>query len=522
MESQKQFFKKLRSNLISYLYLFFPPREIIYISQINSIFYKALSNDFIWESFAKTEDLFIPSERESFSRWKDYFIYLTKLKTNLKSGKASLSFKMTPYRGHKSVITAVLPIPMSNGPYSVIISGDEKGNVYTWNLDEDEDYEKVVICETGSSIVDIRLYNNDKVVFWNTENEFYLYEVNVQHYKNKTKIKNNGERFRLINHFTIDFGDKNIKIEQFQFDKDFTSIYVCSNFYDKYIFKDSHCIKLYSLITGKVIKIFDINYDINTKVKVRELNFQEDLNLDLIKYPNKKTSCFAINSNFLYTFSNYDLQKFLILSRYDQKIKLPNVFAYNIRFGINYSFKIELQYIFDVFILTHNSNVCFFGINKENQTVLMEFKHESNDFKLEKSIIISPNTKKVEFLSYYDNVMNFLIDNNSVSSIDMLKFSPKKTVTFDYQQDNKVCNSYSSDKYRFVAGFSNNLIKVFNIQTGQMWYNLLGGSMTIIPKSFISHPNYTGFHIIKLTRWSIVGVLGNLIREYSFKPTIKE
>lgn len=527
MDSQKQYFKKLSSNLISYLYFFFPPKEIIYISQINSMFYKALSNDFIWESFAKTEELFMPSEKESFSRWKDYFVYLNKLKENLKSGKASLSFKMTPYRGHKSIITAVLPIPMSNGPYSVILSGDEKGNVYTWNLDEDDDYEKEVVCETGSSIVDIRLYNKDKVVFWNKNNEFYFYEVNVQHYENKSKINKNSERFRLINHFPITL-NSNVKVREFQFDREFTSIYVCSNFHIENDFKDSHYIKVYSLNTGKVIKLYEMDYNANTKGKVKESKLQRDFAPEFVYFQTSQRF-FAMNSNFLYTFSNYDLKNFEPL--YKQKNMFPNGFAFNMRYGIRYQFMIDLLYIYGVFILTHNGNICFLGVNtlknKSNVLFLLQYKHESNELKYVKRLVLSIITSNFDFLNYNDNVMNFLIEKKTILSIDALKFSLKKTIyLFDKNKNNNESQidilTYACDKYRFVVGTSGYLIKVFNIQTGEMWYNLLGGSMTVIPKSFIGYPYCTNFHIIKLTRWSIVGVLGNLIREYSFKPIIKE
>ena len=59
-------------------------------------------------------------------------------------------------------------------------------------------------------------------------------------------------------------------------------------------------------------------------------------------------------------------------------------------------------------------------------------------------------------------------------------------------------------------------MSIFDIRNGQLWFNLLGGSKTVIPKSFVKHPNYEGFHIIKVTRDAIVSVIGNLIREYKF------
>ena len=52
--------------------------------------------------------------------------------------------------------------------------------------------------------------------------------------------------------------------------------------------------------------------------------------------------------------------------------------------------------------------------------------------------------------------------------------------------------------------------------TKELWYNLLGGSMSIIPKSFIFNPYTTGFSIVILTKSKIIGCIGNLIREYNF------
>ena len=517
MESTSHYFKKLPSNIISYLYQFFPPNEIIYYSQISHLFYKALSNDFIWESFAKTQDLFIPSEKESFSKWKDYYNYLSKLKANLRAGRANLSFKMTPYRGHKSIITALLPIPMLNGPFSIILSGDKEGNIFTWNLDEDEDFEKEKICDTKSEILDMKIYNTDKVVVWNREGMFYVYEVNVIHYNDKSKINSNGERFKLLSSFKIELGSPTVPVEvkQIYIDANFTTLFGCGDFYDKNKFKESHVIYAFDILKGIKKNSYEINYDYETKNKIRAFGLEE--NFEVMHYKHSPTSLFAISGNSLYTFTNFDLCKFFPLNRYDKKIALNNAFVFNTQYAKLNSYRVNLSYIFDVFILKHNSNVCYFGI--DTCPMLLEYAKDIDGLKLIRSLKITAFFDSIDIMSYEDNKMTFLINEQRLSSINMVKLCPMKEITLE--KANSAMNTCVCDKYRCVVGYDNNMIKVLNAQTGTLWYNLLGGSMTIIPKSFIKHPNYVGFHLIKLTRWSIVGAMGNLIREYSFKPQIK-
>jgi hypothetical protein len=102
-----------------------------------------------------------------------------------------------------------------------------------------------------------------------------------------------------------------------------------------------------------------------------------------------------------------------------------------------------------------------------------------------------------------------LLGNNKLTTV---------TYTYDNLKDKKV-NCVSYDKFKFVVGFNDNTIKVFSTKEKQLWYNLLGGSMTVIPKSFVGY--IEGFHAIQLTKYSIIGCLGNLIREYSFNNNIK-
>ena len=77
-------------------------------------------------------------------------------------------------------------------------------------------------------------------------------------------------------------------------------------------------------------------------------------------------------------------------------------------------------------------------------------------------------------------------------------------------------NCIESDDFRIVISSDELFMAIFDIKSRKLWFNLLGGSKTVVPKSFVKHPNYEGFHILEVTRNSIVSAIGNLIREYNF------
>lgn len=49
------------------------------------------------------------------------------------------------------------------------------------------------------------------------------------------------------------------------------------------------------------------------------------------------------------------------------------------------------------------------------------------------------------------------------------------------------------------------------------WYLLSCGSSSVVPKSFISHPYYSGAHLISVNTNKIIIAIGNMIRIYNFK-----
>jgi hypothetical protein len=96
-----------------------------------------------------------------------------------------------------------------------------------------------------------------------------------------------------------------------------------------------------------------------------------------------------------------------------------------------------------------------------------------------------------------------------------------ETIVMEGNLNEKILNTVAFDKFKYTLGFDDNTIKVYSVKEKKLWYNLLGGSMTVIPKSFVANPNVVGFSHIILTNYAIIGCLGNLIREYSFNNNFK-
>ena len=85
------------------------------------------------------------------------------------------------------------------------------------------------------------------------------------------------------------------------------------------------------------------------------------------------------------------------------------------------------------------------------------------------------------------------------------------------EQLGKLCfNDLNHDNYKWVISYSDNTIKIYSSKDNMICYHLYGGTTTVIPKSFVVHPTITGFTNICLTKYSIIGTIGNLIRVYNF------
>lgn len=156
-------FSRVSTNVIGYLFQFLKHNEIINMSKVNKKFRKALESEYLWQNLVLGDELFVPSDRNVFSTWKNYYFSINKLKANMKGGKPNIGFKMKPMRGHPNYITSIACYE-ENISESKIVSGDKDGTVLYWNLNEDGDYEGVKVIKCDSEIIDLRIVKKNDVV----------------------------------------------------------------------------------------------------------------------------------------------------------------------------------------------------------------------------------------------------------------------------------------------------------------------------------------------------------------------
>jgi hypothetical protein len=242
----------LPANLIAYLYQFLETKEMVLASGSSKRMRKAFNQDFIFIELAKRDHLFLPSEGEKFNTWKEYFLYLKQLKTNLSSGKPNVGFKMIPYRGHKFPIEAFAIFSHKKENENVIVSGDSDGNVLTWNLDEDGDKEKDLIVKADAGIMGIKNLNDDSnMLVWTRNNTFFYYDVNM--FK---KAEKNSERFELVKKFSLEENDNPIK--QIYYEESNSRIYMSPDLSDTLKLSNIYSINLKNFLIDK------FKFDYNT------------------------------------------------------------------------------------------------------------------------------------------------------------------------------------------------------------------------------------------------------------------
>ena len=166
MSSKKQLID-LPTNLIAFIYQFLSEKDMFMISKASKKFDEAFHKDFLMEQLVKRNIYFLPEDESRGNSWYDILKFLKKYKTNEKSGAPS-NYKMMPYRGHKSPIEAFVAFENNYNFDSTIVSGDRDGNVFTWNLevDEDDEDEKIMNCDkiikAEGKIIGIEKLDNDK------------------------------------------------------------------------------------------------------------------------------------------------------------------------------------------------------------------------------------------------------------------------------------------------------------------------------------------------------------------------
>ena len=532
----------LSKNLIAFMYQYLTGKEMVLASSASKKMREAFNQDFLFIELSKRDHLFLPSEGEKFNTWKEYFLYLRQLKTNLKSGKPNIGFKMIPYRGHKSPIESFAIFSNKKEMSDTVVSGDTNGEVITWNVDEDGDKEKDVIFKADSAIEGIKNLNYDSnMIVWTKKNKFYYFSVNM--FK---KVEKNSERFELEKEFSIDEDDNPIK--QLYYDKASSIIFMSPNLRGEYKKTNLYSFDLKTSTLNKY------NFDYNSFQKKAVLsnnqnnnNIQQgwnDFNNNLFQpvlhhpiNPNfnvyntdfnnrtkesrqKNENYFIVTEDKVITYINYEPERNRPIAEYINKNNLPNVFVFNKSTKICDSYRIDLDCIYNILPID-NSKVAFIGsnINSNNNKKEVVLKvYYTNFFTISSEIVLykEQNFKKIDIIYYKNTEVIYLINENILKKIENINNQKLKIINISTLKEVQSINCIEGDEFRIVIASDELYMSIFDIKTGKLWFILLGGSKTVFPKSFVKHPSYEGFHIIKITRNSIYSVFGNLIREYRF------
>ena len=545
----------LSYNLIAFIYQYLDGKDMVNASTSNRKMRRAFYQDFIYIELAKRDVLFIPSEGERFGSWKDYYLYLKQLKKNLSSGKPNVGYKMVPYRGHKAPIEAVEVFNHKLTMETTIVSGDTNGEVLTWNFEEDEDgdklYQKDFIFKGDSKIIGIRNINEDaNMLVWTDKNTFYYYSVNMH-----KKTEKNSERFNLIKEFRIENYDNPIK--QIYYEPSSLRLFMSPDLSKDYKLKKIYSYNLKSLIfdeyefnynqTQSNLILNNNNANNNNQIgwnafnnnnnnnnlfqlhpligvfNNNNLNNNEDILLNDNGKRERKVNYFVVTEDNLILYINKEPVKKRSISSYNSSNLLPNIFVFNKNTRISESYHIDFDNILNILPIS-NTEIALIGTkskgNNFTKKIIMRIYNIKFFNVLREKVLyneqINIKLNKFDVIYYKYPEMYYLINEKVLYKINNIGINQLKVEKISTLKEMKSINCIEADMFRIVLASDELYMSIFDLKTGNLWFNLLGGSKTVFPKSFIKHENYNGFHLIKITRNSIVSLIGNLIREYRF------
>ena len=542
--SSKILITDLPANLIAFIYQYLDGKDMVNASGANKKMLKALHQDFIYIELTKRDHLFLPSEQDRFGSWKEHWTYLQQLKKNLTSGKPNIGYKMNPYRGHKTPINALETFNLKKSMDSIIVSGDTLGELLTWNLEEDEDGDKVfnkdLIVKAKSEIKGIKSLNDDSnMVVWTKDNDFYFFNVNM--IKNVNK---NSERFELVKEFKIEDYDDPIK--QLYYEEDSKIIYMSPDLskvcrlnnvysYDLKTFTLHKYTFSYNLPQSNIVS----NNNQNNNHQIGWNNFNNNNNLfplnppapnnhflqpyvipKWFSYPSKrvkKNNNFIVTENSIILYINYEPVKNRPISGYANANALPNIFVFDKNKYIFDYYHIDFDFIFNILPID-NKEVAIIGSKGSNQILLRIYSIQSftlsREVALKKNIGI--NNEDFDVIYYKYPEMYFLSNEKQLFKVENLGVKRMKVSFISDLKDVPNTTCIEADMFRIVIASDDLFMSIFDIKTGRMWFNLLGGSKSVTSRTFVKHPDFNGFHFIKVTRNAIISLIGNLIREYRF------
>jgi hypothetical protein len=557
MSEEKVEITDLPSNLIATIFQFLPGFDMVEAAKTCHKFNDALHKDFLMEELAKRDMMFLPLDESRGKTWKEIVDFLNTYKVREKSGKPS-KFKMTPYRGHKSPIEALCTFENRNDFNSTIVSGDSEGNVFTWNEGVDEDDEDEIemkndlILKADGKIVGIKKFNDENnMIVWTIKNKFYIYDVNM--YQNE-KFDKNSKRFELKSEFSI---DKDDKIGQVYYNKNTNKLFLSSNFRGTYNNTIAYSYNLKTLS----LEIYNFGYDNiqsefikkdesvhaaenpggihhNNQPNINDIDdffdwldgqahhdvlneVEMDGQSNDIPLKDKSQTNLVVCGNTLIIFINYEPVKKQLISKYSCKKLLSNAFFIDEETKLYKDFHVDLDYINNI-IKISDDKVGFIGVDDKKQISIKIYSTE-NQVLIGESILPSGNSLgKKEFNLLYSSLpegleLYYLINNRILYKMNLNNFKQIKAVKLnDGIKEVEKVNCIESDNHRIIITSADSYLSIYDITTGDFWYNFLAGSLHVVPKSFVKHPLYNGFHIVNITRNSITCAMGNLIREFKF------
>ena len=200
---------------------------------------------------------------------------------------------------------------------------------------------------------------------------------------------------------------------------------------------------------------------------------------------------------------------------------MPNAYFIDEETKLYKDLHIDLDYIYNIVKISEDK-VAFIGLNSNN---LLSIKIYSTDnlVLLGESILNSDTTIHInEFNLLYSGLpenpeLNYLINNKILYHVNLANFKQIRTREINKNlKDVSNVTCIESDRHRIVFASDDLYISIFDITNGEFWYNFLGGSLSVVPSSYVKHPSFKGFHLLKISRNAIIAVMGNLIRKYSF------
>lgn len=523
----------LSGNLLACIYKYLPTKDMFSVSFCSKKFYNALQKDFLMEELAKRNMFFLKSDENRAETWKEIFKYVKKYEKAESSGKPK-NFRMVPYRGHKKPIEALCAFENNYNFDSTIVSGDDEGNIFTWNLevDEDDEDEKIMmkdsIFKADAAIKGIKKFKDERyMIFWTVKNKFYIFEVNL--FKSD-KFDKNSKRFQLITEFSIDNDDV---IEQIYYDQDNDKLFLSGDLGGSYMNTLAYCFNLKTLS----LEIFNFGYDniqaefINKDEPSPAPGAPQPIHLDpfeqiLNNYSyttlrNNNSNNFSICGNKLVVYINKEPVKKRMIKSYSCKKLLPNAFFIDRDSKLYKDFHIDLDYIYSILKISEDK-VGFIGIDPNKMLSIKIFSTENPVLVGEKVLYSTAISSLDKFNLLYSEFPNkqelyFLINKKelykmNLANLTQIKVQKIKDLSKDFSQI--VCAE--SDRHRLVIAGNELNVGIFDIRNGDFWYFFLGGSLNVFPKSYVKHPLYEGFHIVQITRNAVICVMGNLIREYKF------